>query len=1169
MARIVDFADGAQSETTPTIGNIEASSLIRYPDDATYEATELNAPETGDLYYNTTDNTIRYYNGSIWQELVDESTIQALENKAIDADNNTITNIDNNEIKPLAGIEATKIADGSVDDTEFQSLDGVTGPIQPQLDDLESNKQDISEKDQPNGYPGLDANGRISESALPVTALIYRGTWDASTNTPSLADGVGTQGDVYRTSVAGTQDLGSGPINFAVGDWVTYNGSVWQRSDFEGAGVLNDLQDVDTTGVTDGQALVYNQSAGEWQPGAIQNVIQENIAFIGNGSAAWTAPGGVQDENIAEVLGNDADLNIPSGTQKGFTFTPTKDGDIKRIFLTVTNRGTMSGDGTVSVSIYETSAGLPTGSPIYNSTTNLSTASAFPTLKAVELRLWNFSPGQPLVAGTKYAAMITHDDSGTVVIRRSAVNEVDTENITGAFGGPPNFALDATQESIYHEVEATTNVPGQLVLSDNSFISVPPLANDRHQIDAQTIEILNDQVAYINLDRSAASPTSRTVIVDDATNVTPDNNKLIFARAINDECYVGLHDLIKIVDAETVDLQRPPQPTSGDGSKNYFESIDANLETSVGNWLTDNGAGSPSPGLTLSYTTTVGEVLAGVGSLKLEKDAANRSGHFIKVLSKTIDLADRGRANYGSLEFKSISGYVNSDLILEVYDVTNAAVLYSGIAEDLELVSGLGRFSWVSYLEDNTEQVEFRVKVNNANTNAFSVVFDEFKFGPAAQLVSPIITEWQEFTPTGTWTTNTTYTGRWRRVGDSAEYFIQANLSGAPDALQLSVNLLPGHVIDASKLTSTEYEVLLGTAGIRDDNVNTGFQGNVFYLGSNTSVNVGFNNTLFIPNQVIYQFVTNTTPITFAAGDAVCASFKVPIQGWGTGSVLSTNELSQQTIHMSARSDGTQVVPTNVSTTVSHTLDILDPFGTWDGSFFTAPKAGWYSVNASSSSVYIPPGPSEFRLFILKNNGPIVAQNGVYTTPGIAATWSGSVSANVFLEKGETLSASVIQNSSISVTLTNLCTIQISSMPDFTTLGVVKNNEVIEVAADPFLSQNLVAGVRQDITSFVLPAGTWILNGSVSHSTFLTPASAFDFFCGLGETPGDVPFGSYIEGTLAYNVVAAIQYLSFKSVFNAKLVATEPTTIYLKQLSTISTTAMRLDHYRLQFERQK
>ena len=65
--------------------------------------------------------------------LVGKATTDTLTNKSINADTNTITNIEDADIKALAAIDATKIADGSVTSTEFQYLGGVTSDIQTQL----------------------------------------------------------------------------------------------------------------------------------------------------------------------------------------------------------------------------------------------------------------------------------------------------------------------------------------------------------------------------------------------------------------------------------------------------------------------------------------------------------------------------------------------------------------------------------------------------------------------------------------------------------------------------------------------------------------------------------------------------------------------------------------------------------------------------------------------------------------------------------------------------------------------------------------------------------------------------------------------------------------------------------------------------------------------------
>ena len=59
-------------------------------------------------------------------------------------------------------------------------------------------------------------------------ALVYKGTWNANTNNPTLSSGVGTTGDYYVVSVAGTTNL-DGIDFWGVGDWAVFNGTVWER----------------------------------------------------------------------------------------------------------------------------------------------------------------------------------------------------------------------------------------------------------------------------------------------------------------------------------------------------------------------------------------------------------------------------------------------------------------------------------------------------------------------------------------------------------------------------------------------------------------------------------------------------------------------------------------------------------------------------------------------------------------------------------------------------------------------------------------------------------------------------------------------------------------------------------------------------------------------------
>ena len=63
-----------------------------------------------------------------------------------------------------------------------------------------------------------------------VGAVTYKGTWNASANSPFLASGVGTQGDYYVVNIAGSTNL-DGITDWQIGDWAIFNGSVWQKVD--------------------------------------------------------------------------------------------------------------------------------------------------------------------------------------------------------------------------------------------------------------------------------------------------------------------------------------------------------------------------------------------------------------------------------------------------------------------------------------------------------------------------------------------------------------------------------------------------------------------------------------------------------------------------------------------------------------------------------------------------------------------------------------------------------------------------------------------------------------------------------------------------------------------------------------------------------------------------
>jgi hypothetical protein len=84
-----------------------------------------------------------------------------------------------------------------------------------------------------NGVATLDSAGKVPISQIPdsvIGALSYQGTWNASTNTPTLASSVGTKGYYYVVSVAGSTNL-NGISDWLVGDWAVYSGTAWQKID--------------------------------------------------------------------------------------------------------------------------------------------------------------------------------------------------------------------------------------------------------------------------------------------------------------------------------------------------------------------------------------------------------------------------------------------------------------------------------------------------------------------------------------------------------------------------------------------------------------------------------------------------------------------------------------------------------------------------------------------------------------------------------------------------------------------------------------------------------------------------------------------------------------------------------------------------------------------------
>lgn len=201
----------------------------------------------------------------------------------------------------------------------------------------------------------LTAFGKIQNqvNAL-VGGVMYQGTWNASTNTPTLTSSTGTKGYYYVVSVAGSTNL-DGITDWKLGDWAIYNGASWEKVDntdavvsvngYTGAVVLT------TSDVAEGTSLYFTNTRA-------QNAI---ILTTTGSSGASTYTSGT--------------LNIPNYTLSGLGGVPST--------RTLTINGTaydLSADRSWSVGTVTSVAALTIGTTGTDITSSVANGTTTPVI---------------------------------------------------------------------------------------------------------------------------------------------------------------------------------------------------------------------------------------------------------------------------------------------------------------------------------------------------------------------------------------------------------------------------------------------------------------------------------------------------------------------------------------------------------------------------------------------------------------------------------------------------------------------------------------------------------------------------------------------------------------------------------------------------------------------
>jgi len=393
-----------------------------------------------------------------------------------------------------------------------------------------------------------------------------------------------------------------------------------------------------------------------------------------------------------------------------------------------------------------------------------------------------------------------------------------------------------------------------------------------------------------------------------------------------------------------------------------------------------------------TFAATTSGKLAGAYSLSVAGTGAFTAGQGFISQAFTIDTEDQAKVMSFSAYYSVVSGATNlnfsgtsaNTFAVYLYDVTNSAWIQPAGVYGMTQNSGVGKVQGTFQTTLTGTQYRLAVICINASAGASSLLFDDFTVGPQVILQGTPITDWQTFTPTGSWNTNVTYNGVWRRVGGEIEIHARVLCSGAPNAANLSFNIPFGLSIDTTKFATASVNNVepVGIA-MAVDNGTQFYPGDVVWNGGNVVfVQPYKTDATYATNATSYNI---TTPITFGLNDEVTVSFKVPIVGWSSQVQMSNDTDTRVVSWAAAPSGNLAIAPNNsaVKVTFNDVTSASPPLGDTHGNYTTANSRYTVSVSGDyyvQSSIYMQAGNvlnNDYILRLYRNgslmySGPLV-----------------------------------------------------------------------------------------------------------------------------------------------------------------------------------------------------
>jgi hypothetical protein len=375
------------------------------------------------------------------------------------------------------------------------------------------------------------------------------------------------------------------------------------------------------------------------------------------------------------------------------------------------------------------------------------------------------------------------------------------------------------------------------------------------------------------------------------------------------------------------------------------------------------------------------------------------------VYTITPDTADTATMLQLSFDYMltTPASYVDGDLQVYLYDVGNSQLIQPG---PYKILGNLlkGHFSTVFQTPGaNMSTIRVIIIQNTTNTAYTSARFDNFACGPQPRTLGAPVSDWVAFTPTGSWVANTTYAGKWRRVGDSMEIQYSLTLAGAPTSASLTLNLPSGYTIDTAKLAnSTQFYERFCSGGGWDSSATATYGPFEVLYNSSTSFLLAYPSS----TAALLAAVTQAAPVTWAASDAITATVMVPITGWSSNVLMSqdtdTRVVAARYTSTAGAAIGTSPAVIDYATKDFDTHGAVTTGASWK---FTVPVPGFYRVSTYNETNSFTTAAAAAVVVDLYKNAAFQARLGQFIGQAAAASTVAGIGGSLLVNclAGDTL----------------------------------------------------------------------------------------------------------------------------------------------------------------------